>query len=70
MSIRFGWTGPQAASQMTDEEHVEDVSSPPGSAPARSPEQASGSNDGPAKPGIEQVADIYELHARVVETER
>ena len=29
MSIRFGWTRPQAGPETTDDDHVEDVSSAP-----------------------------------------
>ena len=36
MSIRFGWTRPQAGPETTDDEHVEDVSSVPADLAANS----------------------------------
>ena len=105
MSIRFGWTRPQAGPETTDDDQVEDVSSAP-SEVARQPAPDAGrsdacagrrrrpmhrepeqlrthrpvSNTDPAadddgrpamtQPTPDAVQAIWEVHARVVETER
>ena len=98
MSIRFGWTRPQAGPQSTDEEQVEDVSSVPSHLAAHNPPAAPGRTDAPEKnyenvpggdgpgeagrsihtptgaavtqPTPEAVQAIWDLHARVIETEK
>ncbi len=99
MSIRFGWTRPQAQPETSDEDRVENVSSAvseagtepapdaPGPDRARMPERdehVSGDRDPGAEiptgqipigtpvttPTPEAVRSIWEVHARVIETER
>ena len=107
MSIRFGWTRPQAGAQTTDDDQVEDVSSVPshfaapsdpataGSADARGDAGAPSDDDVPGgrgpggqgrplpvpagptptgnavtPPNPEAVQAIWDLHARVLESEK
>src|SRR5207244_4809 len=58
MSIRFGWSRPQAGSEATDDEKVEDGSSAPRNRMPVTP------------PSPEQVQAVWDVHARVAETER
>src|SRR4051794_7940846 len=84
MSIRFGWTRPQAAPPMTDEKPVEDLSSPPADFSSEpEPPAASGTSapldalrdvatrvhDGEVQ-GSDAVREVFELHSRVLESER
>jgi hypothetical protein len=107
MSIRFGWTRPQAGAQTTDDDQVEDVSSVPSHFAAQTEPALAGSTDArghgdghadddvpggraPGEPGRplqvpagptptgnavtppnpEAVQAIWDLHERVLESER
>ena len=90
MSIRFGWTRPQAGLETTDDDQVEDRSSAPADIAAQSDFNVSSSVDArqhvrddvpdadpstgtpvtPSPLSPDAVQAIWEVHARVVESER
>jgi len=80
MSMRFGWTRPQSTPLLTDDEGVEDVSTPRADvtsdpAPSRSGpvdalrDATSRTGDPPPAPSA-AVLDVWQLHERVLDTER